>query len=389
MEHGPATRTQPGGGQECSPPVKDGYVQRQSVRPSTCPSIRPRRECSVVGREPRAESRELWHRPSSCPPGRVMPRLSASGSRRPPESSPPVAGGSSSSSTSSDRASRLSAGTAWSRAVVRSLAAGFLLGVAALLALPLQAQAQTVTLVSNTGQADSGSRLFANLEYAQPFDTGSNSDGYNLASIVLDFEVAPTVPGTLTVTVRKDSSGDPSGTVLYTLTNPTLSAGSNEFSAPANAALDANATYWVVASYSVPGGGPTWYWTRLSNGLDTGAAEGWAIDAPYEAKVRSAQNGWGCARVCPSAPDRRQGHRPQRHPGHHRGRAQFHRRRARGPGPYAERRHVRPGLRIDQGHLHRNGGEHRRADHGGGDTGGGHLHGPGPLRPGSRSGPGP
>ena len=105
-------------------------------------------------REPRAAA--LWHRPSSCPPVRVMPRLSASGSRRPPESSPSVAGGS--SCISRERPSRLPAGASRPRAAVRSRAAGFLLGFAALLALPLQAEAQT-TYVSNIGQADNASPL--------------------------------------------------------------------------------------------------------------------------------------------------------------------------------------------------------------------------------------
>ena len=70
------------------------------------------------------------------------------GPRRLPESSPSSPGRS--SSASDHRASRLSA--ALSRAgSVTCYAAGFLVAVAALLALPLQAQAQT-TLVSNTGQ---------------------------------------------------------------------------------------------------------------------------------------------------------------------------------------------------------------------------------------------
>ena len=217
------------------------------------------------------------------------PRHTSHFTRRPLESSPPVAG--ESSSTSNDRGDGLSAGTAWSRAVVRSLAAGFLLGFAALLALPLQAQAQT-TLVSNTGQTDSGSRAPGTNDFAQSFDTGNNSGGYNLTSIGLDFQAAPTGTDTLTVTVRANSSGDPSGTVLYTLTNPSLSAGLNEFSAPGNAPLNANATYWVVASYNSGTGGPTWYRVSLTNGVDAGAAAGWDIDAAYKVDSRTIPDGW-------------------------------------------------------------------------------------------------
>ena len=160
------------------------------------------------------------------------------------------------------------------------------LALAALaLGVPEMVQAQIVTLVSNSGQADVGTRQPGTHTYAQSFDTGSNSYGYNLSSIALDFAAAPTGTGTLTVTVREDSSGSPSDTVLYTLNNPTHSAGLNEFSAQGNRHLNARTTYWVVASYSTVGG-PTWSRTGISNGVDAGAAAGWVIDAEYKQKLR-------------------------------------------------------------------------------------------------------
>ena len=149
----------------------------------------------------------------------------------------------------------------------------------------------TQTLVSNTGRGNAGNRPVAGTQYAQPFDTGTNSAGYNLAGIALDFETAPSGSGTLTVTVRETSSGGPSGTALYTLTNPMFSDGSNEFLAPPNAELNANTQYWVMVSYSADSGGPVWYRTLLSNGVDTGAAAGWAIDTTYSFKGRS-QTAW-------------------------------------------------------------------------------------------------
>ena len=162
------------------------------------------------------------------------------------------------------------------------------LALAALvLGVPEMVQAQIVTLVSNSGQADAGTRQPGANTFAQSFDTGSNSYGYNLSSIALDFAAAPTGTGTLTVTVREDSSGSPSETVLYTLNNPTHSAGLNEFSAQGNTTLNARTTYWVVASYSTnSGGGPTWSRTGISNGVDEGAAAGWGIDAEYKQKLR-------------------------------------------------------------------------------------------------------
>ena len=149
----------------------------------------------------------------------------------------------------------------------------------------------TQTLVSNTGRGNAGNRPVGATQYAQPFDTGTNSAGYNLAGIALDFQAAPSGSGTLTVTVRETSSGGPSGTALYTLTNPIFSDGSNEFLAPPNAELNANTQYWVMVSYSADSGGPVWYRTLLSNGVDTGAAAGWAIDTTYSFKGRS-QTAW-------------------------------------------------------------------------------------------------
>ena len=75
-------------------------------------------------------------------------------------------------------------------------------------------------LVSNTGQDNAGVINVSFDEFAQAFGTGSHTAGYDLASIVLSLGFAPTGTGTLTVTVREDASGDPSGTALHTLTTP-------------------------------------------------------------------------------------------------------------------------------------------------------------------------
>ena len=213
--------------------------------------------------------------------------------RRPPASSRPVAG--EFSSASKERASRLPADTSWSRAAVRRLAAGLLLVVAGLLGVSAAAQAQT-TLVSNTGQANSGARGVGAFDFAQPFGTGSITAGYDLDSIVLSLGEAPTGTGTLTVTVREDASGDPSGTALYTLTtpDPIVADDLNIFTAPPGATLDADTTYWVMASYSSNSGGPNWWRVLLSNGIDSGGATGWTIDSPYKDDSRTAprQNLW-------------------------------------------------------------------------------------------------
>ena len=149
-------------------------------------------------------------------------------------------------------------------------------------------------LVSNTGQSDIiGLGAGANL-YAQAFNTGDHGGGYHLAGVVLDFETVPSADaGTITVTVREDSSGNPSGNVLYTLINPAFSVGSNEFRAPLSAELNENRTYWVVASHAGSHlDGPNWFRTRISDGLDAGSVVGWTIDATYKAATQSNPSLW-------------------------------------------------------------------------------------------------
>ena len=152
--------------------------------------------------------------------------------------------------------------------------------------------AEAGVLVSNVGQSTTGFVNLSDTEHAQAFDTGGHAGGYSLESISLDIgALATSSTGVLTVTVREDNSGSPSGTVLYTLTNPSFSsAGVHEFTAPAGAMLDANATYHVMASYTstVALSGPAWDGVLLSAGLDANAAAGWNIDAAYRHKANSA-----------------------------------------------------------------------------------------------------
>ena len=148
--------------------------------------------------------------------------------------------------------------------------------------------------VSNTGKGNSGTVTIGSNDYAQAFTTGSSTSGYDFDSVVLDLGNAPTGSGTLTVTVRDDASGDPSSTVLYTLTNPTSIQGNtpNTFTAPANASLDGDSTYWVVASYSANSGSPNWWRTNISNGVDSSSAAGWSINTAYKQDSRTSPDGW-------------------------------------------------------------------------------------------------
>ncbi len=166
----------------------------------------------------------------------------------------------------------------------RGLAAGLLVAVAALLALPLPAQAQKTTFVSNTGQStdpdvrEVGPHGHLWQLQAQQFRTGDNEGGYTLSAIqvrVDDFG-SNSRPK---VSIYTTSSGNP-GTSLYVLTNPaTLNDDAiNTFRAPANATLEKDTNYFVV--FEELGSGSNLRYdleVTTSNAEDSGKASGWNI----------------------------------------------------------------------------------------------------------------
>ena len=171
------------------------------------------------------------------------------------------------------------------RGRLRPLAAG-LAAFAALVALPLQAQAQKTTFVSNTGQSTAtslrgigptgiGSFFYSQ---AQRFSTGSNEGGYTLSAIKVqadNFESASS-PRVSIYTVTSDNPG----TLLYVLTNPaTLNDDAiNTFRAPANATLEEDTNYFVV--FEALGSGSNLRYDlkgTVSANEDSGTASGWSI----------------------------------------------------------------------------------------------------------------
>ena len=157
------------------------------------------------------------------------------------------------------------------------VAAGLLLGLAALLALPLQAQA--ATLVTNIGQSSNAvsSPLGTNWDHAQGFTTASHAAGYTLTTI----EVKLVITGGLT------SGTTPSATLhktnamnaaVATLTGPATTTGGNvTFTAPANTVLDADSTYFILlqggtnvnverTNSNAEGSGGRSNWTVLNSG---------------------------------------------------------------------------------------------------------------------------
>ena len=169
------------------------------------------------------------------------------------------------------------------RGRLRPLAAG-LAAFAALVALPLQAQAQKTTFVSNTGQStdpdvrEVGPHGHLWQLQAQQFRTGDNEGGYTLSTIqvrVDDFG-SNSRPK---VSIYTTSSGNP-GSSLYVLTNPaTLNDDAiNSFRAPANATLEKDTNYFVV--FEALGSGSNLRYdleVTTSNSEDSGKASGWNI----------------------------------------------------------------------------------------------------------------
>ena len=175
----------------------------------------------------------------------------------------------------------------------RGLYAAWLICAALLLFLSLvlpgvlseRAQAQSATLVSNTGQSSDGG---SNVGYAagvvfvwsQQFTTGDDDAGYALTEVVADLgRVGSNAQPE--VSIYSESSGAP-GSKLYTLSNPAslTSNANNAFTAPADATLEPSTKYYIVftngntanassAQYNVA--------VTSSGNEDTGAASGWSI----------------------------------------------------------------------------------------------------------------
>ena len=170
---------------------------------------------------------------------------------------------------------------------------GILLAAALLLGSPSSSGAAEVVLVSNTGQSSYGGTPVGDNDYGQGFTTGGNTPGYVLTSIELLVHRAP-ANGTLTVSVRQASGQGPSDTVLYTLTNPSnLGTGLRTFTAPANAGLSANTTYFVLMTFA-PGADPTqpqWGLTNRTN-QDSASQAGWGIANGYRSRPSDSTGNW-------------------------------------------------------------------------------------------------
>ena len=307
---------------ESREPRAESREPRAESREPRAESREPRaesREPRAESREPRAESREPL---SSCPPGRVMPRLSRCRSGRPPSSLPAAPSGAQSDPLPTDppgaappsrRREPASADRHPHRrrrgrilsACTRRVPAWALLAMIALVAvfaLP-GGIAQADTLVSNAGQVSSSSRanVTSTQSQAQAFTTGSGG-GYELEAVDLRVGTFSGTTSDISVSIYSEDSGDPDSEV-HALSNPaTIAGGTRTFTAPAGATLDASTTYFVVVSST----GSVTFQLRVTvvDNEDTGGATGWSI-----ADSRSFGSGtsWSTTYQCAHDPRQRHG----------------------------------------------------------------------------------
>ena len=150
--------------------------------------------------------------------------------------------------------------------------------------LPTTGQAQSATLVSNTGQSlATFSVSIGNIDkrFAQGFTTGTAADGYDLASVGVHVNDDDLDSGeTLTVHIYSANASGGLGSLVYTLASPASYTDSavNLFTAPTNATLAANTRYLVVFEATGNNANDFILSQTNSDSEDSGAATGWSIE---------------------------------------------------------------------------------------------------------------
>ena len=143
----------------------------------------------------------------------------------------------------------------------------------------VQAQEDQQVLLSNLEQSTSDGSVISNaIVFAQGFTTGSNADGYHLASIELGVFAVPNTPANVTIALWSATSASEPNASVATLTHSTgtWATGVNAFNAPADTELDANTTYFVHIAYS--GGNPSLELDlAASTDVDPASAADWSI----------------------------------------------------------------------------------------------------------------
>ncbi len=155
---------------------------------------------------------------------------------------------------------------------------------------------ETETFVANTGQADGGTSFLGN-DFHQAFTTGSNSSGYTLHSVDVEFSTIDSAfsSSALTASIHAASGGSP-GTSLGTLTNPASFHASTSdqtltFTSSAGIDLEGSATYFLVIDMDA---GQSSSRVRLtgSDAEDGGGLAGWSIADGAGTRTASSTGAW-------------------------------------------------------------------------------------------------
>ena len=113
---------------------------------------------------------------------------------------------------------------------------------------------QAVSISTVTATSDGYAIVRGTILASGPFTTGANTGGYTMSSIILNMAAAAGSPGTLAVTLRADSGGNPSSTSPVPLTlqagSDPLTAGQATYTCASNCDLDANTKYHIVLAAS-------------------------------------------------------------------------------------------------------------------------------------------
>ncbi len=155
---------------------------------------------------------------------------------------------------------------------------------------------ETETFVANTGQADGGTSFLGN-DFHQAFTTGSNSFGYTLHSVDVEFSTIHSgfSSSALTASIHAASGGSP-GSSLGTLTNPASFPASTSdqtltFTSSAGIDLEGSATYFLVIDMDA---GQSSSRVRLtgSDAEDGGGLAGWSIADGAGTRTASSTGAW-------------------------------------------------------------------------------------------------
>ena len=150
---------------------------------------------------------------------------------------------------------------------------------------PEQAFAQSRVLISNIDESGSSSLVFESSGTdAQRFQTGADALGYTMTSIEIrtNYTSADAVSSLPTLKLK---SGSASGTEVAALTKP--SSGSNilEYTVSTAVSLDANTTYWIVATNATFG--KEWHYHN-SDSTDSDSLDDWRINGLAEFRATSS-----------------------------------------------------------------------------------------------------